>query len=434
VIVVDDASPGDTMRALEGLPVYLIKHRRNRGLSAARNTGIQAAISEFGCQYFVCEDADDGLDKLFIERTMGAVAEDSHRYVYSDIKFIGDATHDFEVKDWNCEDLWTKHLHACTFLAPTQMWLDIVKARGYGYDETMRQGFEDWEFVLACVEAGWCGHRVKEPIFHYRWHKNGSMRTRAIEIKGQLGQYIHSRHKKELIMTGCRGCGGSGTRRNPAPTQAAGATYGQPYEVTYTGRKTATMTKIGRRRRYYRFRALLPPEVAAVNAGQTIKRPDKFYVDEYDLHMFESGPYVIRKVDAAVPQQAAPPPQITQVAPPPPAPVPRPRPVVAQRPPPPAPVAQKLTPAAQMTQAPPPPQPLSPEDLAQAQKMVSGTYRDDLTKIKGVGEVTAKKLRQTGFSTFQAIIKANVMELAQTLGVSVNKAQEIINGAHDVAD
>lgn len=87
-----------------------------------------------------------------------------------------------------------------------------------------------------------------------------------------------------------------------------------------------------------------------------------------------------------------------------------------------------------MTQAPPPPQPLSPEDLAQAQKMVSGTYRDDLTKIKGVGEVTAKKLRQTGFSTFQAIIKANVMELAQTLGVSVNKAQEIINGAHDVAD
>jgi glycosyltransferase involved in cell wall biosynthesis/predicted flap endonuclease-1-like 5' DNA nuclease len=428
VIIVDDGSPGDTMEALEGLPVYLIKHRGNRGLSAARNTGIQAAIVQFGCQYFVCEDADDGLDKMFIERTMGAVPEDSDRYVYTDIRFIGDAYHDFEVKDWDCEELWTKHLHACTFLAETKMWSDVVKMRGYGYDENMRQGFEDWEFVLACVEAGWCGYRLREPLFHYRWHKNGSMRTRALEIKGQLGRYIHSRHRKEHIMGSC--CGGSGTRRPAGAIQVAGAEYGQPYQVQYTGGKTGTMRKIGRRRRIYSYRALLPREKAAVEGGQTIKRPDIFFIDECDLNLFEAGPYIVKKLEVKTPQQAAAPLPVVPVSPPPPPPRP-----VAQRPPPPTPtpVAQKLTPVAQMTQTPPPPKPLSPEDLAQAQKMVSGTYKDDLTRIKGVGKVTAKRLRDTGFSTFQAIVKANVMELAQTLKISVNKAQEIINGAHDVA-
>lgn len=428
VVVVDDASPGDAMKALEGLPVYLVKHRKNRGLSAARNTGIRAALGQFGCQYFVCEDADDGLDPLFIEHTMGKVPENSRRYVYTDIKFIGDAWHDFEVKDWDCEKLWTSHLHACTFLAPTQMWADVVKRRGYGYDENMREGFEDWEFVLACVEAGWCGHRVRESLFHYRWHKNGSMRTRAIEIKGQLGRYIHSKHRKDDIMRSC--CGGGGTR-NPGPTQTAGAaTYGQPYKVQYTGGKEGIQTKLGRRRRIYRYRALNHKEKAAIGAGEQVRRPDIFYIDECDHHLFENGPYKVERVDVAKPQQATPPPQVVPVAPPPPAPTPQPRPV-AQRVPPPAP---KLTPERQMTQVPPPPQPLSAEDLAQAQKMVSGTYKDDLTKIRGVGEVTAKRLRESGFSTFQAIVKANVMELAQTLKISVNKSQEIINAAHDVAD
>jgi predicted flap endonuclease-1-like 5' DNA nuclease len=224
-------------------------------------------------------------------------------------------------------------------------------------------------------------------------------------------------------------CGGGGTRRNPGPTQVVGATYGQPYIVQYTGGKTGVMRKIGRRRRTYSYRALTAHERDAVNAGQEIKRPDIFYIDECDKHLFEAGPYTVKKLKIETPQQAAAPLPVVPVSPPPPPPRP-----VAQRPPPPRPVAQKLTPAAQMTQAPPPPKPLSPEDLAMAQKMVSGTYRDDLTEIKGVGEVTAKKLRQTGFSTFQAIVKANVMELAQTLGVSVNKAQEYINGAAELAD
>jgi glycosyltransferase involved in cell wall biosynthesis len=116
VIVVDDGSPGDPIEALAGLNVHLLQ-QENRGLSGARNAGVGAAISEFKSKYAVFLDADDAVDPLFVERTMGVMGR--REYVYSDLKFIGDAYHDYEVRDFDCGDLYRRHLHACTFLFET---------------------------------------------------------------------------------------------------------------------------------------------------------------------------------------------------------------------------------------------------------------------------------------------------------------------------
>jgi cellulose synthase/poly-beta-1,6-N-acetylglucosamine synthase-like glycosyltransferase len=47
VVVVDDGSSDDTARVAQSLDVRLIRHDRNRGVSAARNSGVRAADNEW---------------------------------------------------------------------------------------------------------------------------------------------------------------------------------------------------------------------------------------------------------------------------------------------------------------------------------------------------------------------------------------------------
>jgi len=55
VIVVDDGSDDDTAAVAERLGATVIRHPRNRGLAAARNTGVEAA----SCEWVALLDSDD---------------------------------------------------------------------------------------------------------------------------------------------------------------------------------------------------------------------------------------------------------------------------------------------------------------------------------------------------------------------------------------
>ena len=55
VIVVDDGSADDTAAAAERAGARVIRHERNRGLAAARNTGLEAAA----CEWVALLDSDD---------------------------------------------------------------------------------------------------------------------------------------------------------------------------------------------------------------------------------------------------------------------------------------------------------------------------------------------------------------------------------------
>lgn len=67
IILVDDCTPDDSMDIVRGILetssrsdiVTILKHEKNRGLSAARNTGIRQATGNY--LYFL--DSDDYLDR-----------------------------------------------------------------------------------------------------------------------------------------------------------------------------------------------------------------------------------------------------------------------------------------------------------------------------------------------------------------------------------
>lgn len=260
IIVVDDGSPtGNIEQIIKeiGLPVTLVR-QENKHLSAARNTGIKAAIQLFNPQFLVMLDADDKIENNFLEECFKEM--EWGKYVYTDVKLWGDAWHILEMPDYNPLTLIRRHIHSCTFLMETRMWQTIVDRRGYGYDETMKKGYEDWEFALAALQFGFCGKRLPKPLFYYRNHKDGSMRTDAAKINDNLVREIKNKHiwmrERSTLETMCKTCGGGSSFRVISNKSSASQMINipglglvdirEPIKVIYTGSAQNTITKIGR--------------------------------------------------------------------------------------------------------------------------------------------------------------------------------------------
>ena len=65
-----------------------------------------------------------------------------------------------------------------------------------GYDATMRDGFEDWDFWISITEAGFSARRVPERLFRYRKHDSGSMLQETQRKRTEIYRYIVDKHRE----------------------------------------------------------------------------------------------------------------------------------------------------------------------------------------------------------------------------------------------
>ena len=93
LIFVDDCGTDESISKLETLisegsrfPVQIIKHNKNRGLSAARNTGIEASSGDY--VYFL--DSDDDLVPSCIEELVAPLGDYDYDFIIGDYNLIGD--------------------------------------------------------------------------------------------------------------------------------------------------------------------------------------------------------------------------------------------------------------------------------------------------------------------------------------------------------
>ena len=196
-IVVDDGCPMPETRevALETAArhpgrVHVLR-QRNGGLSAARNTGIDyalAALPEARAIYML--DADNRIAPPFLERGL-ALLDDSPAgtgWLYPDIDSLGGL---------DCSDCSGSFSKLSLLLdnyceAGSLLRRDMLVA-GLRYDETLRQGWEDVEFWLRGVEAGWVGRHWPEAGFRYR-RRAESMLAESDRIVPQLRAAMWARH------------------------------------------------------------------------------------------------------------------------------------------------------------------------------------------------------------------------------------------------
>ena len=172
ILVVNDGSTdGDTRLRLDGLerPQTRVIHSENRGLSGARNLGILHSTGRYICSV----DADDRLAPNWLDRAVALLDGDSGlTFVSHWLETFGDERWDW--KPGRCDLGMLLDFNVVNGAALFRR--EIVDAIG-GFDESMREGCEDWEFWIRVTEAGYRGAIVPEVHYQYRRRSDSMSRT-----------------------------------------------------------------------------------------------------------------------------------------------------------------------------------------------------------------------------------------------------------------
>lgn len=157
----------------------------NRGLPAARNAGFNAASSEF----VIPLDADDLLDPDYARVCVAAAAQHPDAaFVYTDYVVFGTQTYVEHAPEYNLYRLLDRNTLTYAALIRRSDW-----AAAGGYDESMTNGYEDWEFWLRLGSCGRFGRRAAGALFRYRKH-GPSLFDVARSHHEAITEYIRSKN------------------------------------------------------------------------------------------------------------------------------------------------------------------------------------------------------------------------------------------------
>lgn len=180
--------------------VYIKKP--NGGLSSARNAGINHALRQWHslqCIYFL--DADNRLHPNALQHGYDALADKGFTgWVYPDIDMFGYPWHG----DYAGEYCKLTHLGSNICEAGSMVSRQLLD-KGVRFDETMKLGYEDWDFWLSALEAGETGTHC--PAFGFQYRKRAeSMLADSTRDSEEILSYIRRKHaplfkQKSILQT-----------------------------------------------------------------------------------------------------------------------------------------------------------------------------------------------------------------------------------------
>jgi len=189
VVVNDGSTDGATCRLLADLnrPRTRVVHTERCGLPGARNFGVGHAGGRFLCMV----DADDLLEPSYLERSLQVLdSRPDVAFASHWLRAFGD-----EAWDWTPTDCtFPALLHANTLNGAALIRRDLFERVG-GFDETMVDGCEDWEFWIRVVDRGFKGAIIPEFLFRYRRRADSMSRTmHAVPGMPTLYRQLVDRH------------------------------------------------------------------------------------------------------------------------------------------------------------------------------------------------------------------------------------------------
>lgn len=192
-VIVDDGSRDEeTLRKLTALSGRArVIRQDNRGPSAARNTGIEHARAEIVAML----DCDDTVEPTYLAETVRVLqkAPPDVAMVFTHVRTAGgQAT--VGRRYFNRFDLLFTNTVSVGLVVRKECW----RAVG-GYDETMREGYEDWDFSLRLADAGFHGIEVPKPLYVYYIRPDATWASRSSDVNrrhlhAKLWRLIRSKH------------------------------------------------------------------------------------------------------------------------------------------------------------------------------------------------------------------------------------------------
>ena len=191
IIVVDDGSNKDTKVVLKSLEHKIDKliTQENLGQSTARNNGIKQAKGSF----ILVLDSDDYFENTFCSKALSLFNNNTDIKLvtcYANLVFEkASNNYVYKPKGGTIESFLTSNSALGSALFKKEDWNSCG-----GYDETMRNGFEDWEFYIRLLSHGGRAEVIKEPLYNYRKRENTTT-SKANQAKYDLFKYIFTKHK-----------------------------------------------------------------------------------------------------------------------------------------------------------------------------------------------------------------------------------------------
>ncbi len=194
IVVVDDGSTDElTIRKLAALEDEVrIVRQDNRGLPAARNAGIRHARADL----IFPLDCDDTIEPSFLAETVASLqaAPPDVGMVVTYLRLF-EADSGVVPRYFNRFDQLFTNAPSNSLVFRKACWSAVG-----GYDETMRVGYEDWDFALRLAEAGFRGISIAKPLYNYRVASAAapSMLSgiRARRLYADLWRELRARHPR----------------------------------------------------------------------------------------------------------------------------------------------------------------------------------------------------------------------------------------------
>jgi glycosyltransferase involved in cell wall biosynthesis len=197
VVIVDDGCPFDSTREIaaelcDAHPEHVLcLHEANRGLSAARNTGIAHALEHWPhIEAIFPLDSDNLLSPHTLAELWELLeADPGADWVSPRLELMG-----AEQGTWYVPGRYLPYRQLFENQCDSG---SLIRRRvlesGIAFDETMRQGYEDWEFFLHATLAGFTGVKAGECGFRYR-RRAGSMVAVAQDHVEAIHAGVRTRH------------------------------------------------------------------------------------------------------------------------------------------------------------------------------------------------------------------------------------------------
>lgn len=185
-IIINDSTPDNSCAIIEHfireyngtIDFKLLHHTKNRGLSAARNTGIDAATGEY--IYFL--DSDDEIMPKCIELLTAPLDQEIYDFIIGDYKIVGNkqgipplllddgSVHrDKEIQKSFFSSQW--YVMAVNKLCN----VDFLRNMGLYFKEGLIHEDELWSFQLACTAQSM--YVVKKNTYKYKIRETSIMET-----------------------------------------------------------------------------------------------------------------------------------------------------------------------------------------------------------------------------------------------------------------
>lgn len=198
-IIVNDGSPDDTELIAEQWSArdnrFKYLKKENGGLSSARNAGIVSCKGE----YILPLDADDILDEDYLTFLVPELQQNPSLAIvscYSNF-FIDNRSniiHQQKPIGTTYHALLYENNMMASSLYHKKYWEEVG-----GYDENMKDGFEDWEFWIAITKKGREYKFVEAFLFYYRKSKKSMfIDTLAHHVESNM-EYVFKKHNEIYI-------------------------------------------------------------------------------------------------------------------------------------------------------------------------------------------------------------------------------------------